>query len=160
MWYYLAKEALHGSSRMVKLYPHAPKNIDQATGDIPRIAVYPTVYQCLRAMFGENIDANKALEVFNGKNPPVYMTEVVPYIPPYCTTEERWLIEPATFMFVGYVNLLQFFTCGSVFATVKEEIENPDVFHGLSITPSIDVTEHMVEMVIRELEACQYHSHC
>lgn len=108
MWYHVSYEHL-GDTKI--LLPRVPDNANrELEGDIPRICVSSDIIKCLYAIIGSyHLTAQQLRAQFGNRNPSIYYTRRVPYIPPKCAdfreNDERWFLEPVEFYFLGYLDM-------------------------------------------------------
>ena len=127
MWYHITKRGYMGKSKI--LYPFVPECADVNEGNIPRICVSPSIWQCLKALTGrEDIMTIKIKAMFS-ENPCVYFTEEQPYIPPACSdfrdNDERWFIKKTKFYYLARIDLYTLFVHRKIVPTYKAEMHLP-----------------------------------
>lgn len=124
LWYHISKFDL---GEQVVFKPKVPESaLESMEGNIPRVCVSDSIYNCLRAItsntkhlkVGEVIlELRREVQPFtlakDAKNifvsPAIYVTELVPYIPPKCIdfriNREHWFITDTLFNRAGYISL-------------------------------------------------------
>lgn len=147
MWYHVSTEYL---GKKVWMSPQIPK-IDsrgqaELEGNIPRICVAPSIFQCLRAKYGYNHVCSISFEDCE-ENPSVYFTEEKPMIPPACTdyrsNDERWFLDNTYFYYLGRVDLWKLFT-----QNVIEPSKSPKVRLPLKLTKIYNAEENFIKKLL------------
>lgn len=154
MWYHVRRK---NEGKVLTLTPKMPEvnnGCKYEEGDIPRICVSNTIFNCLRGITGmSNIDAGLFRENnsfgFDG-NPAVYITEGRAYTPPnaidFRQNNEHWVLTEEKYFFLGYVDIYKMLT-RKIIAPAKDEIirlpkKNICVFEE-------DITERFIERVLK-----------
>jgi hypothetical protein len=108
----------HGS--YFQFQPKVPEMAyEYKEGNIPRVCVCPTVYQCLSAISGEkelySFDIMQKCRRFPDasviEQPSIYVVigDQLPYLPPNASdfrkNEEHWFLSPVVMKHIGYLNM-------------------------------------------------------
>ena len=132
MWFHIDRGYL---GKTIILNPRVPDCCEigysnrYTEGNIPRICVSDTIYDCIRGILG--IASPSSLEIRDRfhDNPCVYFTEEYPYIPPdssdFRLTNEHWFLTPTKFKYLARVDIYRLITKGVVLPTEVKEAKYP-----------------------------------
>lgn len=141
MWYHVSFDYLGESTILKPKIPniiYAPER--EIEGNIPRVCVSLSIYNCLKAKIGE-----PSISTLDWKdipeNPCVYFTEDVPFIPPACSdfrvNDERWFLMPTKFYYLGRVDMYKLFTKSIIQPTEEVAIKLPRDIKNIRIAKEI-----------------------
>ena len=127
MWYHVAREYL---SETVELTPKIPNCDVNLEGNIPRICVSSSIFNCLLAIQGMGDRLYKDnMKIKSTTNPCVYITEKTPFLPPDCAdfrkNDERWFLDKTVFYHLGYVDAFHLFTANEIIYTADSRLRLP-----------------------------------
>ena len=128
MWFHVTNAYL-GDNPILR--PSLPKNGDwkiiREEGNIPRICVSHSIYNCLLAIHGTEYLRSSDLEFT--ENPCVYFTEETPYLPPCCSdfrlNGEMWFIKKTQFFYLGRIDMNYLFNHGVIKPTTEKSLILP-----------------------------------
>lgn len=135
MNYYHVTEDLGES---IILTPRVPRYCLPNEGDIPRICVSSSIYNCVRALAGSvNLKTHHIQGVYGlTRQLCVYETDESPYLPPDCSdfrrNNEMWFIKDTAFKRLGFI-CSKAWNSGNILV-VKENSTFESVVHGLRIS--------------------------
>ena len=137
MWYHVTREYL---SETVELVPKVPNCYVNLEGNIPRICVSSSIFNCLMAIQGyDNKLYKKEIKARFTTNPCVYITEKTPFIPPDCAdfrkNDERWFLDKTVFYHLGFVDVFHLFVYNEIIYTENSALCLPERGRTYVVTP-------------------------
>lgn len=126
MWYHVTKYPYMGKTKI--LSPYVPATMNEKEGNIPRICVSNSIFNCLKSIIGRNFIYPNDCKIFK-ENPCVYFTEDTPFIPPDCVdfrvNDERWFIKKTKFFYLARIDIFKLLCYNKLVPTQDKEIKFP-----------------------------------
>ena len=150
MWYHVVREFFGNEKVFLPKIPQLNSFCRCEEGNIPRICVSNSLFNCLRAITGldRGLYPNILKKNF-AENPCVYATEEVPLLPPNCLdfrqNEERWFIKRTKFMYLARIDIEQLLVKKIIVPTQEKKIVWPEKIYTVNT-----VKENFILSLIKE----------